>query len=120
MTNFKSAKEMAQALFFDGKKITNSCWGQNEYMLWSDKSNQIINHNGNTAVVLFGCYDEYSIYEEPKQPEYLYEVAEKLESRKQFMLHSILRKENDISPIWFKTGRKFIENDKGELVEVSK
>ena len=118
MTNFKSAKEMAQALFFDMKKIRDTDWPKDEFIYFDENSQEIRNEKFESFIPSFGMYFEYSIYEEPKQPEYLYEVCRKGVMSGDWFLQSSLVKENEVPTGYFKTGRKFIENDKGELVEV--
>jgi len=119
MTNFKSAKEMAQALFFDNKKIRYKDWDPQEYIYWDDSKQRTLDEESETTIYpRISDYSSYSIYEEPKQPEYLYEVAGKVAGC--WVMQAYLEKESKIAAGFNKTGRKFIENDKGELVEVSK
>jgi len=116
MTNFKSAKEMAQALFFDMKKIMCDDWSEHEYVYWSDRDLKLVDENERDVSIDLSEFDIYGIYEEPKQPEYFYQIVGKVAGS--WVMQAYLEKESNI-PIGFnKTGRKFIENDKGELVEV--
>jgi hypothetical protein len=116
MTNFKSAKEMAQALFFDNKKIRDTDWPKDEFIYFDENSQEIRNDKLASFIPSFGMYFEYSIYEEPKQPEYLYEIMIKSVINDDWFMK--IRPEKYILPTDKKTGRKFIENDKGEFVEV--